>query len=61
MYSPFPSVLPFTADKTNAASAVRDIELRLPCHGGARRKAPLFASANGEAYTHRALDAWLRD
>eukprot|EP00965_Chrysotila_dentata_P023187 768587-Pleurochrysis_carterae.AAC.1 len=60
LHSPFPSVLPFGSNPTNAASALRDLELRHPCHGDARATTPLFAASNGQPYTHHRLDAWLK-
>eukprot|EP00965_Chrysotila_dentata_P123431 4079319-Pleurochrysis_carterae.AAC.1 len=60
MYSPFPSVLPYGNEATNAAAALRDLELRLPCRGLQRQSTPLFATHNGEPYTHAKLDAWLK-
>eukprot|EP00965_Chrysotila_dentata_P050291 1666315-Pleurochrysis_carterae.AAC.1 len=59
VYSPFPSVLPYGEGATNAAAALRDLELRIPCRGSQRRSTPLFATRKGDPYTHSALDKWL--
>ena len=60
IYCPFPSVLPFDERiPTNAAAALRDIELDTPCHGALREQQPLFATESGAPYTHSVLDRWL--
>ena len=56
-----PVTLPFDpSDPINSAAAIRDIELRTPCHGAARETTPLFADENGQPYTHGKLDPFLR-
>eukprot|EP00965_Chrysotila_dentata_P017889 594853-Pleurochrysis_carterae.AAC.2 len=56
VYSSLPSVLPFGKNSTNAARALRDLELRLMCRGAARGSTPLFTTVSGRLYTQNAFD-----
>ncbi|KAL3906774.1 MAG: hypothetical protein SGPRY_010423 [Prymnesium sp.] len=56
----FPSVMLYDGTATCAASATRDTELESPCHGTARKTAPLFADEHGSPYTYYVLNSWLR-
>jgi hypothetical protein len=57
----FPAFLTYSSEVGNAASALRDIELRSPCFGDALRKStPLFADECGRPYSHAVLDALLK-
>ena len=59
-HCPFPSVLPHDGTDTSAAASVRDIELEQPCAPGARKTTPLFAEADGSAFTYAVLHRELR-
>ena len=45
-----PIILPFHDDDMNAARWMRDLELRKPVHGAARRAAPLFSTEDGKPF-----------
>ena len=60
VHCPYPSVLPFNGDNDCAAAAVRDIELEQPCLPDARKTTPLFADANGQAFSYAILHNELR-
>jgi hypothetical protein len=59
-HCPFPSILPCDGSPTSAAYAIRDIELETPCAASDRHCTPLFADANGSAFTYAVLHAELR-
>ena len=59
IHCPFPVYITFYDEPDNAAKAIRDIELRLPCRGEARKVTPLFADEAGNPYTHARLDGLL--
>lgn len=62
IHCPFPMVFTFDAtDPINAASAVRDIELRYGLSCARRDATPLFATTEGKTYTHHYLHQLLRD
>ena len=60
-HCPFPSVIEFDGDADSAAAALRDIELERPCSGAARATTPLFARADGSAYSYSTLNRLLHD
>ena len=61
IHCPFAAVLTYQADDpTNAAAALRDVELRQKVKPSARATTPLFADASGEAYTHHHLHLLLK-
>lgn len=57
----FPVVYVFTYDADNAAAALRDIELRHPCHGAQREVTPVIEDEHGNPYTHSVLDTILHN
>ena len=59
IHCPYPVIYPFTHDADNPAAALRDIELRCPCHGADRKTRPVIATENGLPYTHAVLDRFL--
>ena len=59
IHCPFPVTMPFNDSPDNAAAALRDIELRCPCHGAARQTRPVIADELGNPYTHAVLDGIL--
>ena len=61
IHCPFPICFPFTHDEDNAAAALRDIELRCPCHGTDRQTRPIIADEAGNPYTHGVLDRMLHN
>ena len=62
IHCPFPMVFTFNdADPINAASAIRDIELRYGLASTRRDTTPLFATTEGKTYTHHYLHQLLRD
>ena len=62
IHCPFPMVFTFDdRDPINAASAIRDIELRYGLARSRRDATPLFATAEGRTYTHDYLHRLLRD
>jgi hypothetical protein len=58
-HCPFPSVIEFDGSGACAAAALRDIELERPCQGAARATTPLFARADGSAYSYSTLNRLL--
>ena len=60
-HCPFPSVIEFDGSGVCAASVLRDIELERPCSGLARASTPLFAKADGTAYSYSTLNRMLHD
>lgn len=60
MHCPFPVVLTYADEPGNAACALRDVELRLPCVGAEREKLPLFTDAAKGAYSNSFLDRLLK-
>ena len=56
----YPMTLTLQDEPGNAASWLRDLELRLPCRGEARKNHPLFADKQGMPYTHAFLDKMLK-
>ena len=62
VHCPFPMIFTFDGrDPINAASAVRDVELRYGISCSRRDTTPLFATAEGHVYTHHYLDRLLRN
>lgn len=59
IHCPFPSTFPYDDSPQNAAAALRDIELRCPCHGPDRETMPIIADKAGNPYTHAVLDGLL--
>ena len=59
IHCPFPVAIAFDLSPENGAAALRDIELRFPCHGAERATRPLIATAAGNPYTHAVLDGML--
>ena len=57
----FPVVYVFNYEADNAAAALRDIELRHPCHGVEREARPVIADENGNPFTHSVLDTILHN
>ena len=57
----FPVVYVFNYEADNAAAALRDIELRHPCHGLERESRPVIADENGNPFTHSVLDTILHN
>ena len=51
IHCPFPVCFPFNHDADNAAAALRDIELRCPCHGADRQTRPVIADEAGNPFT----------
>ena len=51
----------FNYEADNAAAALRDIELRHPCHGLERESRPVIADENGNPFTHSVLDTILHN
>ena len=47
-------------DAYNVAKAIRDIEVRTPCHGAERASIALFGDTTGRPYTGRYLNSLLR-
>lgn len=60
IHCPFPVVLDYRDEPGNAAHALRALELRCACEQQERATRPLFADANGKAYTHSFLDRLLK-
>ena len=60
VHAHFPYCFVYRQDRYNVAAAVRDIELRSPCHGAARHSTALFGDKNGLAYPRSAFCEWLR-
>ena len=60
IHCPFPVTLTFNTEPDNPAAALRDIELRCPCHGAERQTRPLFGDASGSPYSHAFLSAMLK-
>ena len=62
IHCPFPMIFTFDdRDPINAASAIRDVELRYGLSCSRRDTTPLFATAEGRVYTHHYLDRLLRN
>lgn len=61
IHCPYPVAYPFTHDADNPAAALRDIELRCPCHGADRKTRPVIADESGSPYTHAVLDRILHN
>jgi hypothetical protein len=61
IHCPFPVCFPFNHDADNAAAALRDIELRSPCHGTDRQSRPVIADEAGNPLTHAVLDRILQN
>ena len=61
IHCPFPVCFPFNHDADNAAAALRDIELRGPCHGADRQSRPVIADEAGNPFTHAVLDRILHN
>ena len=62
IHCPFPMIFTFNdRDPINAASAIRDIELRYGLACARRDITPLFATGGSQTYTHHYLDRLLRD
>ena len=59
IHCPFPASIAFDHSPENGAAALRDIELRCPCHGAERATRPLIADAANNPYTHAVLDGLL--
>ena len=59
-HCPYPSVIPFTGRPDCAASAIRDIELELPCAAQDRGETPLFCDAQRRPLTYATLHRALR-
>ena len=59
-HCPFPSILPFDGLDTDAAAAIRDIELEQPCAPADRKTTPLFSDAQGVPYSYAMLHNDLR-
>ena len=61
IHCPFSAVLTYDAnDPTNAAAALRDIEIRCRVRGAKRAATPLFHDEGGNPYTHSLLHHMLR-
>ena len=60
VHCPFPIKLTFRAEPMNAASAIRDIELRFPCEGALRATTALFHNGYGRPLGHAPLHEMLR-
>ena len=59
VHCPFPVTLVYEEGEANPAAALRDIELRLPCHGDDRNAYPLFADASRQPYASGFLHSLL--